>query len=305
MFVTLAVMNHKDDVFVQERGIAAICNLASDADEDIIEASNVIEIVRDSLIHHESEVSIQARGLAVLQNLSMRGTSFKKTVAMMDCAKVAVDATRLHAGSSAIVVERAFAVLWNLVSQDGTRQVMFDDDGIRPFLLAMMANITSLRIQMLGCSFLCAMSTFKQEMPDMVQIKERIREEGGVDALLFAMAAHYSSERVQDMCCRAFSCLSLDREFDDDGGDGDDEGALTNEYEIDALVEAMNHFPDRSNVQYSAVLAIRNFSMRRENVGLIREIFSSLEMPLKTASRRFPDKCSERVNEIFAEITGG
>ena len=141
---------------------------------------------------------------------------------------------------------------------------------------------------MLGCNILCLICEKSQN-------KITIRDAGGVEAIVFAMMAHISSEIIQDFGCRTLSCVSLDPCAKPVTPSVDSKI-------LQAILSAMNHFPESSKVQKNAVLALRNITMRHENMDMLISQSSRLEKCLTVAALRFPEECYDRANVIIEKM---
>ena len=283
-----AVENLPDCISVQEQALGALCSLSSDADIDILETFNVFEVVKKTLDHHLEVAVVQRRGLALLRNLSLRGDRVKRKILSSGCLDNCTKAMKYHSSSSKIV-ESSLSMLLSLMGTDTCQKVLLERGTIKMIIDVMMMNVQSQRVQMLGCTLLCALC---QDAHSRVQIFDAC----GLEAIVYAMLFHCSSETVQDYGCRAISCFSLDPLMTSCNED-------LNVKMVESIVLAMDHFPDSVKVQENAVIALRNIATYQENIDLFRSQTPRIKSALFEAMVRFPEECSMRVKDALGQLT--
>ena len=72
--------------------------------------------------------------------------------------------------------------------------------------------------------------------------------------------------------------------------------------EINAIISAMRLFPESHKLQEHACVALRNFMLSEDNADLIRSNGSELRHLMTHAAARFPEKCSERANQVIDSL---
>jgi hypothetical protein len=72
--------------------------------------------------------------------------------------------------------------------------------------------------------------------------------------------------------------------------------------EINAIISAMRLFPESSKLQEHACVAMRNFMLSADNADLIRTNAEELGRLMTHAATRFPEKCSDRANQVLASL---
>lgn len=287
VLILQAMTNHPDDADLQETACEALCGLACDAHESVLSESNVVGAVVDTMRAHVDAPRVQERALGILQNLSMRSPSSKMAVASAGGIEEIVAAIRENMTSSE-VLERAFTALWSLAVLDGNQDRIIATDGISIIINAMMASIGFLAVQKQACGCLCTLSSNPK-------CKRLIKDNGGLDAIVFAMWAHLNSESLLVEACRALSSLAV-MSNDLDGPDEANEGV------VDAVILCMRRFPDSVKLQEIVCLALRNLSLSPSMLRLMKQRTDDLEKLLHKAAAKFPGECSQRANQVLTQL---
>lgn len=152
----------------------------------------------------------------------------------------------------------------------------------------MMANISCEKVQKQACGCLCTLSSNSRN-------KTLIREAGGVDAIVYAMWAHYDVEALQIEACRALSSLAVNVQTN--------EVMIATDGEINAIISAMRRFPSSAKLQEHACVALRNFILSQDNADLIRSNRGELVGLLQHAASQFPEKCQDRAEQILMSLS--
>ena len=284
MLIVNAVESNQDNVDLLEGACAALLNLSSDAEEQVLSDSNVVETVISIIRDNPDAMRLQEKALGVLQNVSMRNANAKAAIAQAGGINAVTVAIKEYMGTAS-VLERAFTTLWSLAVLERNQIEIANAGGIGLVVNGMLANIEHAKVQKQACGCLCTLSSNSRN-------KSLIREAGGVDAIVYAMWAHYDSEVLQIEACRALSSLAVNVQTN--------EVMIATDGEINAIISAMRLFPDSAKLQEHACVALRNFMLSADNVELIRYNAEELRHLMKRAATQFPQKCSERANQVLA-----
>ncbi|KAI2497259.1 hypothetical protein MHU86_17223 [Fragilaria crotonensis] len=286
ILIVNSMNSNSDNLNLLEGACSALLNLSSDAEEQIIADSNVVETVVKTMRHNPDAMGLQEKALGVLQNLSMRNAASKQAIAQAGGINAVTAAIKEFMGSPA-VLERAFSTMWSLAVLERNQVEIANAEGIELVVNGMMANINYAKVQKQACGCLCTLASNSRN-------KTLIREAGGVDAILFAMWAHYDSEVLQIEACRALSSLAVNVQTN--------EVMIATDGEINAIISAMRLFPESPKLQEHACVAMRNFMLSADNADLIRTNAEELGRLMKHAATKFPDKCSDRANQVLASL---
>jgi hypothetical protein len=282
-----AMNRFRDDTDLLEAACSALLNLSSDAEEQVLAASNVVETVIQVMTQQVGSAKLQEKGLGVLQNVSMRSKDAKRAIA--DAGGIdAVTVTIKEFMGSPTVLERAFTTMWSLAVLEENQIRIADAGGIGLVVNGMMANITYEKVQKQGCGCLCTLSSNSRN-------KTLIRDVGGVDSIVYAMWSHYNSDNLQVEACRALSSLAVNVQTN--------EVMIATEGEISAIMSAMRRFPNSERLQEHACVALRNFLLSADNAALVRNMREEVVALMNHASDRFPDRCSERANQVLVSLS--
>lgn len=287
MILIVNSMNgYRGNLNLLEGACSALLNLSSDAEEQILSDSNVVETVIKTMHYYPDAMGLQEKALGVLQNLSMRNVASKQTIAQAGGINAVTAAIKEFMGSPT-VLERAFSTMWSLAVLERNQIEISNAGGIELVVNGMMANINYAKVQKQACGCLCTLSSNSHN-------KTLIREAGGVDAIIFAMWAHYDSEVLQIEACRALSSLAVNVQTN--------EVMIATDGEINAIISAMRLFPESSKLQEHACVAMRNFMLSADNADLIRTNAAELGQLMTHAATRFPERCSDRANQVLASL---
>lgn len=281
-----AMQSNLDNVDLLEGACAALLNLSSDAEEQVLADSNIVDIVVNAMRYKPDAMRLQEKALGVLQNVSMRNAAAKMSIAEAGGINAVTIVIRDFMGTPS-VLERAFTTMWSLAVLERNQVEIANAGGIPLVINGMMATINDGTVQKQGCGCLCTLSSNSRN-------KTLIREAGGVDAIVFAMWAHYNSEVLQIEACRALSSLAVNVQTN--------EVMIASDGEINAIICAMRLFPNSQKLQEHACVALRNFMLSSDNADLIRTNASELRHLMTHAARAFPEKCSERANQVLAGL---
>jgi len=286
ILIVNAMNSNQDNVDLLEGACSALLNLSSDAEEQVLADSNVVETVINLMKYHPDAMRLQEKALGVLQNVSMRNAAAKQSIAQAGGINAVTVALKEYMGTPT-VLERAFTTMWSLAVLERNQVGIANAGGIGLVVNGMMANISHSKVQKQACGCLCTLSSNSRN-------KTLIREAGGVDAIVFAMWAHYDSEVLQVEACRALSSLAVNVQTN--------EVMIATDGEINAIISAMRLFPDSPKLQEHGCVALRNFMLSADNAELIRTNSPELRKLMSHAAARFPEKCSERANQVMAGL---
>jgi hypothetical protein len=116
---------------------------------------------------------------------------------------------------------------------------------------AMMINLTCQRTQISGCKLLCVASI------------ETATGTMFVEAVLFAMVHHYSSESIQVSGCKFLACCSYHFRYIE-------ESSELEVMIVEAVLSAMEHFPQSTQVQETALAALESFLSHQKLMNTIQ-----------------------------------
>ena len=286
ILIVNAMNSNLDNVDLLEGACSALLNLSSDAEEQVLSDSNAVETVINVMQNNPDAIRLQEKALGVLQNVSMRNSAAKLSIAQAGGIEAVTMAIKEFMGSTT-VLERAFTTMWSLAVLERNQIEIANLGGIGLVVNGMMANIDDSKVQKQACGCLCTLSSNSRN-------KTLIREAGGVDAIVYAMWAHYDSEVLQVEACRSLSSLAVNVQTN--------EVMIATDGEINAIISAMRLFPESHKLQEHACVALRNFMLSEDNADLIRSNGSELRHLMTHAAARFPEKCSERANQVIDSL---
>jgi probable inactive protein kinase-like protein SgK071 len=278
-----ALNAHPKEVILLDAACSSLLNLSSDAEEEVLVGSNVIEAVIATMRSQVDSSRVQEKCLGVLQNISMRSRQCKAMVSNAGGLEAVLATIREFIGTPS-VVERAITTLWSLGVLEQNHNWIADNQGITLIINGMLANITHEKVQRQACGCLCTLSTSSCT-------KLMIRNVGGVDAVVYAMWAHYNSEDLLAEACRALSSLAVNVETN--------EVMLATEGEITAILGAMRRFPNSEKLQEHACVALRNFMLSSDNLPLIKFQKDEVEELMNVAATRYPNRCGDRARQVL------
>lgn len=276
---------------VQEAGLAALCNLASDVDEEILQVSDICSVVNASLSHHIKDHVVQTKGLALLHNLSMRGTDIKSSIIASGCLKCVIKALEINMGCSAVIAS-ALRMLVNLSDTKQGVQVICQREVVTLITRTMMVNIQNMKTAMVGCKILYIISQ-KLSINSIIQV-------GVVEAILCVMMFHHSSEYIQSMGCNMLSDFisksQTEKVHDDDVFD-------QRCHIVEALLSAMCLFPESFRIQECSSAALRNMLKHEKNMVIFKTEQSHIDDILTQTMIKFPE-CQEDCEAVLAILDG-
>jgi len=278
-----------DSVELHATGLAALCNLASDVEEEILEMSNIYAVVKDSLSQNVEIASIQKQGLALLYNLSMRSRDMRNKLVSSGCLISITKAVENHM-TNPTVLSTALSMLINLSDVDECERVLREDKTIDLIVHVIALNVEDLKIATIGCNILDVIC--EASLPNETSIRFQ-----SVEVVVYAMTVHYSSETIQDMGCGILSCSSSQSFISNNGGfDIDLFDTICKMVEV--ILSAMAGFPSNFQVQINATMALRNMSKQEENIVVLNTEHDLVEIVLNQAMTRFPE-CEQNCREVL------
>jgi len=283
MLIINAMNSNKDNMDMLEACCYALQLLISDVDEQMLSDPSIYETILCLMNEYPDAVSFQEKAIAVIQCFSMKNKEFKDRIGKAGGIPAVVRAMKEHLGDEALQT-RGLATLWSLAVLQANQIEIASVGGIGPIVNAMMLHLMSASLQKQACGCLCSLSNH----PDN---KRLIREAGAMESLIFTMWAHYNSESVQAEACKVISHLAVNVAMN--------EVMLASLDEITCLVAAMRRYPKSERCQEYAVMALRNYLLSEDNIENVRNNADQLEQLLMSAASRFPEKCSERANQVL------
>jgi len=284
-----------DSVELQKTGLAALCNLASDIDEGILEMSNIYAVVNGSLERHAGNAAIQVKGLALLYNLSIRSEGMANQVISSGSLKNITKALENHA-DNAKVVSSALRMLISLSDAEESRKALREEGLVTLIVRAITLNVQDLKLAIAGCNILDLITSEESAAGD-VDIGL-----AGVETVEFMMMVHHSSECIQSLGCRMLP-RSSSRSFASDAGTPDEGPSVVVRKMTEVLLSAMSGFPRNYRVQKNAAAALRNVSGSEENAPALIAERSRTEAALARAAERFPE-CEPDREEVLKALAG-
>eukprot|EP00571_Detonula_confervacea_P004477 CAMPEP_0172326192 /NCGR_PEP_ID=MMETSP1058-20130122/55822_1 /TAXON_ID=83371 /ORGANISM="Detonula confervacea, Strain CCMP 353" /LENGTH=1360 /DNA_ID=CAMNT_0013042915 /DNA_START=289 /DNA_END=4368 /DNA_ORIENTATION=+ len=275
---------------VQETGLTALRNLASDVDGNILDASNMFSVVNVSLDCHLKDASIQRKGLALLYKLSMRSEGIRSRLLSSGCLKNVTKALKVHTSCSG-VVSSALGIMFNLSETEACMQVMLDEKVIHTIIHSMMLNVRNLKVAIVCCKILrviCQKSTTSIGV-------------GGVEAIVLTMMFHHSSEYIQDTGCCILACSSSHSFISNDGIFDADFFDLSCKL-LEVILSAMSGFPRSPQLQKNSTIALKNMSEFDVNIAILNTELSRLEEILTQATTRFPE-CQNACKQVLGALS--
>jgi len=284
MLLVNAITTYMDEINLVEAACSALENLSIDAEEQVLVDLNVVETVIAVMKRYSTSEKLQEKSLGVLKNVSMRSNDARRRIVDAGgIGRVAFAIKELM--YSPAVLERALTIMERLAPLEDNQIV--EEKGIQLIVNGMMANVSVENVQKHACACLRALSS-------NLQNQRLIHDLYGVNAIVYAMWAHYDSNPVLIEACRALSSLALNVEAN--------EGWDVNEQEIRTIMSSMRRFPNSQELQEHACVALRNFLLSADNVSLVRPHAVELEELIHGAAKRFPDKCSDLASMVLANL---
>ena len=285
MLIVNAMNSNRENIDLLEGALWALLNLSSDANLQVLTASDAVEAVIEVMRNNPEVSQVQEKGLGVLQNLSMRGSEGKKEIARLGGIKILLEAINTFMGDPE-VLERAFTTMWSLALLDSNQKVIAKAGGAVLVVNGMLAQIDSAGVQKQACGCLCTLSTDSQN-------NALIRDADGVDAIVYAMWAHFDSEAVLSAACKALSSVAVDMHTN--------EVIIAQEGEVNAVISAMRCFPKSAKLQENACLALRNLLLSPESVDSVRYLAEEIRSVVAMAATRFPG-CSDCATQVLSKL---
>lgn len=320
MIIASSMESQMNSVEVQVGGLAALCSLASDVEEGILHAAGIISAVKDSMANYPNNSEVQRNGLALLNNLSIRGAQMRIKLLSSSCLATIKTAVEMHI-SIPKIVSSALNTLVTLSDIEGFKGTIFDGEVVKLTIYAMMINAGDLRCSIAGCKYLHAFSKSYNEINICFN---------GVEAVVYAMMCHPSSEFVQDIGCRILASSS-EHSFTSDTGDFDPGMFLLIHFLIftdlivlsptavffhlrrsdafdflckmvEVILAAMSGFPDKFSVQNNSIVALTRFMEKAEdNITVLFTLEQPVRTALSSATASFPkleSKCRKVLNAL-------
>ena len=279
---------------VQEMGLVALSNIVSDVNESLIQGSNIIAVIHESLNLHAKKQLLMQKGLTLLNNLSVR-EGIRERLISSGCMKNATEALKLHP-SCPSVISSALGFLLNFSDTEEFNKVLRDKKVMKSIVQAMLQNVEDNNVSIAGCNIL-HLAACDNEISNMGI--------GGFEAVVYVMTIHHSSEYIQDTCCRILAQLSSQSfmsfmwsgtSFDVDLFD------LTCAL-VDVLLSAMSGFHRSFQLQEQGVIALRNISKYENNTVVLFTEQARIEDVFAEIRERFPelqDQCSEVLKVLLS-----
>eukprot|EP00804_Cyclotella_cryptica_P015548 CCRYP_003579-RA/>CCRYP_003579-RA protein AED:0.17 eAED:0.17 QI:704/1/1/1/1/1/3/3690/763 len=243
ILITNSMRALSEDATIQERGLRALANLASDIDDSIIEMSDMSSTITSSLGNHIAEITIQQVGLSLVRNLSLRSNAVKDQVVASGCLESVISAMTLHMTNTKII-SLSLSILFNLSNKDQCMCILCDTNTLQLISHALMINLQCQKTQIVGIKVLCLLSS----------LDEIANGSKFLEAVVFAMLFHFSSEAIQLSGCKLLTRCSFHQQSETDPSDLDSMIA-------EAIISAMDNFPLRVKIQEHAIDAMENMSI--------------------------------------------
>jgi hypothetical protein len=275
-----------EDTDLLEAAGSSLFHLSSDAEDQRLWGSHVVKTIVLTLQSQVQSVRVQEKCLGVLQNISMRSRDAKQMVSQSGGLEAVLFTMRKFMGSP-IVMERALAILLSLGALEENQDMIAELDGFILIINVMLAHITYEKIQLLGCECLLT-------MPTTCRSKKIVRDAGGIEAIVYAMWAHYSSEGVLTEACRSLSSLAVNAQTN--------EVLIASEGEITAILGAMRRFPNTERLQEHGCVVLRNFLLSDDNLPLILTQQEQVAKLMNDALATFPRRCGDRARQVLQSI---
>ena len=198
----LVVMGHHvDSVTVQERGCAALQNLAVDPEERRAIGLGGVLAVLSAMKRHIDIRSVQEFGCGALRNLGLDHVGNKSAIAMGGGVLVIVEALRRHCSDSRVATQ-SLRALRNFTKGGGADGRLAIQNALSGIVDAMAEHADVESVQSEGCANLRNLSIAEDQ-------QEAVGSAGGIPVILSAMEVHPESERVQKQGCGALYNLSF------------------------------------------------------------------------------------------------
>lgn len=275
---------------VQETGLAALCFLASDVDDSLLEESSLFTTVHNALTHHQANATLYQNGFALLEMLTLRGKAVRNKFVSSGCINIVMEAITANKYPSRVVTN-AFEIMVKLtIESEECREMISTSDLLKSTICTMMLHAECYKIQLDGCQLIF-------EMRKKIE-SSHIVKAGGVKASLCAMMAHNMSEDIQVVACTLLSHLSADLGCLDNGATDLNLGPKI----LDAILTAMDNFPGSQQVQAIGTLALEKVVEREEIRDHIKSELPRVRNALKHAIRVCPNKCAAKAAAIENSI---
>jgi len=286
--ISEAMSEFSHSASIQETGLAALCFLASDVDDTVLEGSSLFTTVRNALTLHQDNVTIYQNGFALLEMLSLRRDAVRSKMVSSGCIDCVIEAvTRKQYPSR--VVANAFEILIKLVVQSREcREMMCTPEMLESIIFSMMLHVKCYKVQLDGCQLLIEMRTNLGE--------DCIVKAGGVKASLCAMMAHNSSEDIQKVACTLLYHLSTDPACFDlvSIAPGSNLGPNV----LEAILSAMDNFPGSEQVKAIGTLTLEKMVEREEIRDHAKSELPRIRSALRSAMRLYTNECAAKARAI-------
>uniref|UniRef100_A0A7S4N8P2 Uncharacterized protein n=1 Tax=Odontella aurita TaxID=265563 RepID=A0A7S4N8P2_9STRA len=203
--IVAAMCNHPSDAEVQERGCAALQNLALEGDRrSMIASAGGTAAVLRAMRSHPQAAAVQERGCGAVRNFVWDNDVNRAAVGSKGGVVVITDAVRGHGGDGR-VVGQAFRALRNLAKgtgEDVSSNRLAIGGAVMCIVAAMRQHLEDEGVEAEGCALVRNLSVDEDVRPAIVAV-------GAIGAIVAAMKEHPKSEKVNSQACGSLYNLSF------------------------------------------------------------------------------------------------
>jgi len=207
----MAAQRHRSHLM--ESGCRALANLVSERSlVRPVQVAGGLERVCSALQSHPDDAAVQEEGLAFVANVAFEGREGRQELVRLGCPVLLCRALAAHQSRHAVLQEGC-AALANLSQEEAAADALSKAGGGLLVAHAMADHLGDERLQMFGVAALDNLS-----YTGLVVVERELSVQAGEDAgnaplsmasrVCAAMAAHRSSEKMQELGCRALANLA-------------------------------------------------------------------------------------------------
>ncbi|KAL9182983.1 hypothetical protein ACHAXT_004262 [Thalassiosira profunda] len=273
----------KHDAVLVSKAFAALSNLTSGADVDILRARDAPApaILVAALKQHSNNLGVQAGGAYALWALSARNDSFKDEIVGLGGAQAIAAAMSRFLGSKEMQA-KGFVSLWSLAVPRHLK-ARIGQYAIEPAVNGLSAHISSEQVceQALGCLKCLSTTTANKDL---------LEDSGAVDLIYSCLWMHSGNAAICKAALAALCNISVNV-------DTNEVSEITSD-DLEAIVNAMRTHRAARGVQESAIILLRNFTFSSTNI-MVMEQNPFLVPLIRSAMSTFNDHFQGRAEDLL------
>ncbi|EGD79791.1 hypothetical protein PTSG_10776 [Salpingoeca rosetta] len=266
-----AMKMHSSNGDVQEKGCAALWNLAENDDNVVsIASKGGIDVVIAAMKMHSSNSGVQVQGCGALWKLAYN--NYRVAIALKGGIDAVVSAMKIHTNNEG-VQHKGCGALQNLACyrRDNKRAIALKG-GIDAVIAAMKNHIDNSKVQHQGCGALHNLAVNDDDN------KVATASKGGIDAVIAAMKSHTNNAGVQQNGFAALCNIACNND--------DNKVAIASKGGIDAVVAAMKTHTNDGGVQKNGCGVLAHLALHPDLRGYLRS--ENVSLLARQAKKSYP-----------------